>query len=112
MVYQWNMELFVGTIASGFESPIFIPDTGKYKLQLAYLRLLSIRSEGERNISHGIKQRKVKAFGHMLRSKCILKHVIDGKIGGKRRRRNFSSYGITLRKDGILEIERGSTSSY
>jgi hypothetical protein len=34
---EWQSK-FVGTIASGFECPIFIPDISKYTLQLAYLR--------------------------------------------------------------------------
>jgi hypothetical protein len=72
---------------------------------------LSVSCGEETNILNGIKQREANSFGQMLRSKCILKHVIDGKIDGKRRkrrrerrkrRRNFSSYGMTLRKDEIL----------
>jgi hypothetical protein len=34
----------------------------------------------ERNILHPIKGRKAKRIGHILRTKCLLKHVIEGKI--------------------------------
>ena len=35
----------------------------------------------ERNIVHRINRRKAKWIGHILRRNCLLKHVIDGKIG-------------------------------
>jgi hypothetical protein len=47
----------------------------------------------ERNILHTVQRRKVDWIGHILRRKCILKHIIEGKIEGgiemmgKRKRR-------------------------
>ena len=40
----------------------------------------------ERSILHTIKRSKAKWFGHMLGRNCLLKHVIEGKLGGKRGR--------------------------
>jgi len=36
--------------------------------------------KGERNILHTINGRKGNWIGHILRSNCLLKYVIDGKI--------------------------------
>jgi hypothetical protein len=43
----------------------------------------------ERNILHTIKRRKAKWTGHILRRNCLLKHIIEGKLGrtGIRERR-------------------------
>jgi len=35
----------------------------------------------ERNILPRIQQRKTNWIGHMLHTNCLLKHVIEGKIG-------------------------------
>jgi hypothetical protein len=35
----------------------------------------------ERNIPYTIKRRKTNWIGHILRMNCLLKHVIEGKIG-------------------------------
>jgi hypothetical protein len=40
----------------------------------------------ERNILHTIRRRKVNWIGHILRRNCLLKHIIEGKIRGTRRR--------------------------
>jgi hypothetical protein len=40
----------------------------------------------ERNLQHTIKRRVVKWTGHILRMKCLLKHVIEENIEGTRRR--------------------------
>jgi hypothetical protein len=40
------------------------------------------RVKEERNILHTIKGRKANWIGHILRSNCLLKHVIEGKIEG------------------------------
>jgi len=40
-----------------------------------------VKKEG--NILQTIKRRKSKWIGHMLRRKCLLKHVIEGKIEGR-----------------------------
>jgi hypothetical protein len=36
----------------------------------------------ERNMVHTVKRRKAKWVGHILRTNCLLKHVIEGKIRG------------------------------
>jgi hypothetical protein len=41
-----------------------------------------LRVKEKRNILHTVKRRKVNSIGHILRGKCLLKHVIEGKIGG------------------------------
>ena len=38
----------------------------------------------QRNILHAIKGRKADWTGHILRRNCLLKQVIEGKIGGRR----------------------------
>jgi len=38
------------------------------------------------NIVYKIKRRKANWIGHILRRNCLLKHVIEGKIQGMRRR--------------------------
>jgi hypothetical protein len=37
----------------------------------------------ERNIVHTIKRRKGNWIGHILRRKCLLKRVIEGKLEGR-----------------------------
>jgi hypothetical protein len=51
-----------------------------YNLYLA-LEILH-RINEERNIIHTIKRRKANWIGHILRRNCLLKHFIEGKIGG------------------------------
>jgi hypothetical protein len=41
------------------------------------------RVKEERNILHTIQGRKANWTGHILRSNCLLKHVIEGKIEGR-----------------------------
>jgi hypothetical protein len=51
----------------------------------------------QRNILHEIRKRKANWIGHILRRKCLLKQVIEGKIKGRievtrrrgRRRKKF-----------------------
>jgi hypothetical protein len=38
----------------------------------------------ERSTVHAIKERKANWIGHILHRKCLLNHVIKGKIGGRR----------------------------
>jgi hypothetical protein len=45
------------------------------------------RANEERNIRHTIRRRKANWIGHILRRNCLLKHIIEGKIRGTRRRR-------------------------
>jgi hypothetical protein len=44
------------------------------------------RVKEERNVLHTIKRRKASWIGNILRRKCLLKHVTEGKTGRKRRR--------------------------
>jgi hypothetical protein len=44
------------------------------------------RVKEERNILHTIRRRKANSIGHILRSNCLLSHVIEGKITETRRR--------------------------
>jgi hypothetical protein len=44
------------------------------------------RVKEERNILHTIKRRKGNWIGHILRRDCLLKHVIEGRIGMMGRR--------------------------
>jgi hypothetical protein len=44
------------------------------------------RVKEERNIVDTIKRRKANWIGHILRRNCLLKHVIEGKLEGTRRR--------------------------
>jgi hypothetical protein len=39
----------------------------------------------ERNILYTTKTGKANWIGYILRRKCLLKHVIEGKVGGKDR---------------------------
>jgi hypothetical protein len=40
------------------------------------------RVKKERNILHTVERIKVNWIGHILRMKCLLQHVIEGKIEG------------------------------
>jgi hypothetical protein len=42
------------------------------------------RVKEERNIVHTIKRRKANWIGHTLRRNCLLKHVIEGKLEGRK----------------------------
>jgi hypothetical protein len=42
---------------------------------------------GKRDILHTIKKRKVNWIGHIWRRNCFIKHVIDGKIEEKTRKK-------------------------
>jgi hypothetical protein len=42
------------------------------------------RVKEERNILHTIERRKANWIGHILRRNCLLKHVIEGKLEGRR----------------------------
>jgi hypothetical protein len=41
------------------------------------------RVKEERKILHAIKRRKANLVGHILRRKCLLKHITEGKIEGE-----------------------------
>jgi hypothetical protein len=42
-----------------------------------------LRVSEQRNILHEIKKRKANWIGHILRRKCLLREVIEGKIQGR-----------------------------
>jgi hypothetical protein len=42
-----------------------------------------LRVKKERNILHRVKTRKANCIGHILRSNCLMKHVVEGKIDGR-----------------------------
>jgi hypothetical protein len=42
------------------------------------------RVKEQRNIVHTTNRRKANWIGHNLRGNCLLKHVIEGKIEGRR----------------------------
>jgi hypothetical protein len=41
------------------------------------------RVKEERNIIHTVKRRKSNWIGHILRTNCLLKHIVEGKIEGR-----------------------------
>jgi hypothetical protein len=41
------------------------------------------RVQEDRNILHTIQRRKANWIGHILRRNCLLKHAIEGKLGGR-----------------------------
>ena len=42
-----------------------------------------LRVNEQRNILHGISERKANWIGHILRRNCLLQRVIEGKIKGE-----------------------------
>jgi hypothetical protein len=86
------------------------------------------RVKEERNIIHTVKRRKANLIGHILRGNCLVKHINEGKIGGRievrgrrgRRRKQLpddikETTGYFLLKDEALHrtvwrtgFERGS----
>ena len=42
-----------------------------------------LRVNQQRNILHEIRKRKANWIGHILRRKCLLQHVTEGKIKGQ-----------------------------
>jgi hypothetical protein len=41
------------------------------------------RVKEERNILHTIKKTNANWIGHILRRNCLVKHVIEGEVGGR-----------------------------
>ena len=60
-----------------------------------------LRVNEQRNILHEIRKLKANWIGHILRSNCLLKQVIEGKIKGEmevtRRRGRRRNSWMTLR---------------
>jgi hypothetical protein len=42
--------------------------------------------KGEKDILRTIKRRKANWIGHILRRNCLIKHVIEGKVTGARKK--------------------------
>jgi hypothetical protein len=56
---------------------------------------------------HTIKRRKANWIGHILRRNCLLKHVIEGKLEGRKEvtedeEEHVSSCWMTLRKREVI----------
>jgi hypothetical protein len=63
------------------------------------------RIKGDRNIVPTIKRRKINWIGHILRRKCLLKHVIEGKVKGREdEEEDLSRYLMTVRKQEDTRI--------
>jgi hypothetical protein len=61
--------------------------------------VLQRRVNEENNVVRKIKRRKAISIGDVLRRKRFLKHVIEGKMEGLRRRgKDVSSYWLTAGK--------------
>jgi hypothetical protein len=43
--------------------------------------LLNVKED--KSVVHTVKRRKSNWFGHILRRNCFLRHVTEGKIGGR-----------------------------
>jgi len=61
------------------------------------------RVKEDRNVLQTTQISKIHWRGHTLRSNCLLKHVIEGKIEGRpevtgKRGRRLKSYRMTFRK--------------
>jgi hypothetical protein len=67
------------------------------------------RVKKERNILHTIRRRKANWIGHILRRNCLLKHIIEGKTTGTRRRgmrrKQLLDYLEEARRYGKLKEE-------
>jgi len=55
-----------------------------------------LRVKEQRNILHEISKQKAKWIGHILRRNCLLRQVIEGKMGDEEE--DVGSYWMTLRK--------------
>ena len=72
---------------------------------------VSQRVKEERSIIHTIKERKTNWIGHILRSNCLLKHVIEVQtdMTGRRGRRRKQLLDDFKGGKRIQETERGSS---
>jgi hypothetical protein len=59
------------------------------------------RLKEDRNILHAIKIRKANWIGHTFRRNCLLKHIIEGKIEGKRKVMGIPGRGRTQLLHGL-----------
>jgi hypothetical protein len=74
---------------------------------------VSNKVKEERNVLHTIKLQKAKWNGHILHRKCLLKHAIEGKMGGmKIRARRCMQLLDACKEKRSHEIERESIISH
>ena len=64
--------------------------------------IVFLRVNEQRNILHEIRKRKANWIGHILRRKCLLKQVMEGKTNGememkRRRGKSLEKLQMTLR---------------
>jgi hypothetical protein len=94
--YIWNIALYGaatwahrkvdGKYLESCEMWSWRPSTSYVEVQLGdRVRNVEVlhRVKEDRNILHTTKRRKTNWFGHILRIKCLLKHVTEEKIEGK-----------------------------
>jgi hypothetical protein len=68
------------------------------------------RAKADENITHQIKRRKGNLIRHILIRSCLLKHVIEGKIGAMRRtgRRHKQLLGDRKKKRRYYKLKEES----
>jgi hypothetical protein len=67
----------------------------------------------EMNILHTLTRRKANWIGHILRRKCLLKHIIEGKEEGMGdENEDVNSYWMTFSNQKTLQTERRRTRSH
>jgi hypothetical protein len=79
----------VGTSGSRSEIPgkvwnVVLEKDGEGQLDRSCDKWRSIaRSQGGKEYLNTIERRRADRIGHILRRNCLLKHVIEGKLGGR-----------------------------
>jgi hypothetical protein len=54
------------------------------RMEISWTDHVRNEEQEERNILQTIKRRKANWIGHILRRNCLLEHVIEGKLEGKK----------------------------
>jgi hypothetical protein len=75
-------------------------------LALIYINAELHRVKEDRNILHTIKRRKANWIGHVLRRNCLLKHVIEGKLEGRKEMTGRRGRRRKQLLDGLKENRR------
>jgi hypothetical protein len=70
------------------------------------------RLKKKRNILYTVKRRTPNWIDKILCRNCLLRHVIEGKIEEKARRKGKQLLGDLQEKNNVSETERGSTRSH
>jgi hypothetical protein len=75
-----------------------------------------LRVKKQRNILHEISKQKANWISHIVCRNCLLRQVIEGKIGGIKghdeEEEDIGSCWMTLGKERILTSEGGSSRSH